>query len=357
MAAMSTPSSSLGRTIVLFRVRGIEIAFTPSWLLMVTLLSIVFRQTVLTDMGRLQGAAVSVGLTLLFYVFVLLHEAAHTAVAAAFGLQPRRIVLFLLGGVSQIGRDPEEPKQEYLVALAGPLVSLVIAGIFTAITRAMDEPFDGVWGTLAVINGALALFNLIPGFPLDGGRVFRASIWAVTGDRVRATRWAAIGGRVVGAGFVAGALAYMLWSVGGVADAAGAVFYAILGWFLYSHAAYAGRQEIEREIIREQARREALAALPAQPPAGDIIPGGDVVTPPAAAATLVPDATKSAKPAAKRTSGKREGNASKSKKSGGRGAAANRSRSAASARDKSGNRAGDSGSGSADARGRARRGR
>ncbi|MGH2829979.1 MAG: site-2 protease family protein [Actinomycetota bacterium] len=331
---MASPSTSLGgRVIPLFRIGGIEIAFTPSWLVMVTALSMVFRVSVVpASMGKVSGAAASVGLTLLFYVFVLVHEAAHTVVAATFGLQPRRIVLFMLGGVSQIGRDAEEPRQEYLVALAGPLASLVLAGILAAATRVAGQPFDGVWGTLAVVNVALAMFNLIPGFPLDGGRVFRSSVWALTGDRVRATRWAAVGGRVVGAGFIAGSIAYMLWAAGEVGDAVQGVWFAVFGWFLYSHAVYAGREEIEREIIREQARREALATVPAQPPAGDIVPGQpDRVTPTVAAATLVPDSANAAEPAAKATPRKKkpgESNASKPKADRRRGSRPNRARSA-----------------------------
>lgn len=294
---MSSPTTLIGRVIVLFRVRGIEIAFTPSWLATVVVLSLIFRQSDLipATAGRAGGAAISVGLTLLFYSFVLVHEAAHTVVAHIFGLQPKRILLFMLGGVSQIGRDAEGPKQEYLVALAGPLASLVIAGVLSMFAVAGGGSFTeaasgtGIWATLAAVNLLLAMFNLIPGFPLDGGRVLRATVWAITNDRIRATKMAANGGRIVAGGFVAGGVAYLLWASQGVGDFFPGVLYIALGWFLYSHASFAGSEDVHREMIREQARREAMAGAPPQPPARDILPGSASparVTPKAPAATL-----------------------------------------------------------------------
>ncbi len=277
--AMS-PSGASGRIIVLFRIKGVEIGFTPSWLVMVTLLSLIFRtQVVPPSYGKISGAALAVALTLLFYVFVLLHEGAHTLVAHVFGLQPRRIVLFMLGGVSQIGRDADEPKQEYLVALAGPLTSLCIAGLLTAVTRSTGDDFDFVWGTLATFNLLLAAFNLIPGFPLDGGRVLRSTMWAITGDRIHATQVAVMGGKIVAGGFMAGGVVFMLWTSEGILQGIQGVWIVVLGYFLYSHASFAGREEIEREMIREQARvaadqsaLEMAAAIQPAEPAGDIVP-------------------------------------------------------------------------------------
>ncbi|HEX9695739.1 MAG TPA: site-2 protease family protein [Actinomycetota bacterium] len=302
---MSSANPLIGRVIVLFRVRGIEIAFTPSWLATVVVLSLIFRQSELipVDIGRVAGAAMAVGLTMLFYSFVLIHEAAHTFVAQAFGLQPRRILLFMLGGVSQIGRDAEGPKQEYLVALAGPLASLVIAGILSMLAVASGGSFTDaaaagdVWATLAAVNLLLAMFNLIPGFPLDGGRVLRATIWAVTGDRIRATRMAANGGRIVAGGFVAGGVAYLLWQTQGVGDFFPGVLYIALGWFLYSHASFAGSEDVHREMVREQARRDAMAAAPPAPPARDIVPRAAKrrVTSKAAPTTLAGPVARSAK--------------------------------------------------------------
>lgn len=280
---MSSSSPSHGaRLFVLFRIKGIDVAFTPSWLVTVTLLAVIVRMSsvIPEDAGKAAGAAIAVGITLLFYTFVLLHEAAHTVVASIFGLQPRRIVLFLLGGVSQIGRDPDEPKQEYLVALAGPVASLVIAAILAIVTRATNQPFDGVWGTLSVVNLFLALFNLIPGFPLDGGRVLRSTIWAVSGDRIRATRIAANGGRIVAAGLIAGGVMWLVLRFDDLSNGVWGVWYIVLGYFLNSHATDAGRMEVEREVIHEQARRDAMNAAAGTPEAAQA--AGDIVPQPAA---------------------------------------------------------------------------
>lgn len=279
----SSPPVHTARLFVLFRIKGIDVAFTPSWLVTVTLLALIIRMSsvIPEDAGKAAGAAIAVGITLLFYTFVLLHEAAHTVVASIFGLQPRRIVLFMLGGVSQIGRDADEPKQEYLIALAGPVASLAIAAILAIVTRATNQPFDGVWGTLSVVNLFLALFNLIPGFPLDGGRVLRSTVWALSGDRIRATRIAANGGRIVAAGLVAGGVMWLLVRVDDLSNGVWGIWYIVLGYFLYSHATDAGRIEVERETIREQARRDAMNAAAGTPEAAQA--AGDIVPQPAAA--------------------------------------------------------------------------
>ncbi|GAC1410334.1 MAG: hypothetical protein NVSMB57_03980 [Actinomycetota bacterium] len=274
MARLSNPA---GRVIVLFRVRGVEVGFTPSWLVMVTFLSVAFEWsgTVPDGIGRVAGAAAAVGLALAFYVSVLLHEGAHTAVAHVFGLQPKRIVLFLLGGVSQIARDAEQPKQEYLVALAGPLVSLLLGGVFAAIARLSEGGTSKTWGTLAYLNIFLAAFNMIPGFPLDGGRVLRATIWAVGGNRSRATHIAAMGGRVVAAGLAAGGVVYMLAARHDLGSVALGIWYIVLGYFLFSHASFAEREDSERQSLREQALLDSVAVAEAEksaPLAPDIVP-------------------------------------------------------------------------------------
>lgn len=388
----ASPTQFLGRVIVLFRVRGVEIAFTPSWLVMVVVLSLVFRDLVVWPAaGDVAAAAMSVGLTLVFYLCVLLHEAAHTAVAHVFGLQPRRILLFMLGGVSQIARDAETPKQEYLVALAGPLTSLLIGGIL-AMGSTLDSgtiDFDGVWGTLALVNLGLAAFNMIPGFPLDGGRVLRATVWAVIGSRVRATRIASAGGRIVAAGFAAGGVAYILTRTDEFADMFPGVLYIVLGWFLYSHASFAEREDVHREMVREQARAEAAAPqhggpvtdiVPRTKPrakagsvSGDIVPSG--TTPKAARLKAAPKGVAkqpapkrpastskvAQKPAAggpataRKAKTANEGNAAKSKANRGRPGRAQRQATAGKAVAQPRKRAGDSRRGSADTRGRADR--
>ena len=180
----------------------------------------------------------------LFFVSLLLHELAHSLIALARGIQVRRITLFLFGGVAEIEGEPEHPQDEFLIALAGPLASMVLAGGFllaaslTASTTPL--PMDAtaydlgslsapvtvlLW--LSVINFVLAAFNLLPGFPLDGGRVFRAAIWWVTNDYQRATNIAANTGAGIGWLIICGGLLYIFNGYLG-----NGVWCLMIGWFV-----------------------------------------------------------------------------------------------------------------------------
>lgn len=140
---------------------------------------------------------------LLLFGCVLLHELGHSLVAKAHGIPVLRVVLFLFGGVAQLGRDPARPLIELLIALAGPLVSAAIAWACFAAAGAIaiDGPVQlalvAMLRYLSFMNLALLLFNLLPGFPLDGGRVLRAAIWTATGSLRKATRIVS----VIGSGF------------------------------------------------------------------------------------------------------------------------------------------------------------
>jgi Zn-dependent protease len=213
---------------------GVPIYFAPSWLLIAALLTFYYAPVV-DDAVAGVSASTSYLLAALFAALfaccVLAHELGHTAVSLALGNPVRRVVIFLLGGVSEIERDPDRPRDEFLVAVAGPLVSLLIAGAAAGAYQVVDGPtLPGVliallfWSNLIV-----ALFNLLPGLPLDGGRLLRAGVWAVGTSRLTATRIAAWAGRAVAVfvvvsgllldrsspGFVAGlftiALAAYLW--------------------------------------------------------------------------------------------------------------------------------------------------
>jgi Zn-dependent protease len=194
------------------------------------------------------ASVLSIGLALLFYVFILLHELSHAVMARMHGIDARRITLFLFGGVAQIGAEAQEPPHEFRIAVAGPLMSLWLAGVLAAASRLIHpghRGLPGVWGRLAVLNLFLALFNLIPAFPLDGGRVLRAGLWAALRDRARATRWAAFAGK---------AFAFGLMGLGGAIAGASLVsrtsegtlpglWYIVLGYFLFTIAGAAGRTE------------------------------------------------------------------------------------------------------------------
>jgi Zn-dependent protease len=173
---------------------------------------------------------------IMLFVSVLLHELGHSAIAQRYKIPVRSITLFIFGGVAHIGAEPPSATAEFRIAIAGPIVSLVLAGCFYAVRPLVAgiEPLLGLAKYLAYINIALVLFNLIPGYPLDGGRVFRAIVWAVTKNMRRATLIAANVGR--GFGFLFIFVGIWQMSTG---NFSGGLWIAFIGWFI-DHAA-AGR--------------------------------------------------------------------------------------------------------------------
>ncbi|HUH97298.1 MAG TPA: site-2 protease family protein [Anaerolineales bacterium] len=170
---------------------------------------------------------------LLFFVSVLLHELGHSVVALHYKIPVRSITLFLFGGIAQIASEPPSAVAEFWIAIAGPLVSFALAGLFALAQAAAGDlaPILALAKYLAYINGVLGLFNLIPGFPLDGGRVFRALVWGVTRDFQRATRIAATVGRGI-------AFLFIFWGVWQIfsGDLFNGLWIAFIGWFLESAA-------------------------------------------------------------------------------------------------------------------------
>jgi Zn-dependent protease/predicted transcriptional regulator len=184
----------------------------------------------------------------------VLHELAHALVARAHGVPVRGITLFALGGIAQIEREAETPRTEFWIAIAGPIASLLIglacrllAGVAGFGAPGFARPATAaVLGWLSYINVALALFNLIPGFPLDGGRVLRSIVWAVTNNATRATRIAARVGQVVAFLFIAGGLFAVItqFDVGGL-------WIAFIGWFLLEGArAYDLQADLSTALAR-----------------------------------------------------------------------------------------------------------
>jgi Zn-dependent protease/CBS domain-containing protein len=195
---------------------------------------------------------------ILLFISVLLHEMAHSLVAQARGLPVSSITLFIFGGVSNLSKEPEKPGHEFIMAIVGPLTSLALAGIFWGIHFLItgepvlplvsgtitDSTFIvAIVGYLAFINLGLAAFNLLPGFPLDGGRVLRSIIWKTTGNLVRATNISSVIGRIFGWGFIA--LGVFWFFIPGYFI--NAIWIAIIGFFLIN-AAENSRQDV---TIRE----------------------------------------------------------------------------------------------------------
>ncbi|ETK38054.1 peptidase M50 [Microbispora sp. ATCC PTA-5024] len=188
---------------------GIPVYVSPTWLIVAAFITISFQPVFadsLPGYSDVATYAVALAFAVLLYVSVLLHELAHCVVAKHYGLPVRRITLYLLGGVSEIEREPETAGREFNVAFAGPLLSLGLAAVGFLVYK-FAVPAEGIvsvlvlqlWGSNAIVG----VFNLLPGLPLDGGRMLRAAVWKVTRDSGTGTLAAAWVGRAVAVAVVA----------------------------------------------------------------------------------------------------------------------------------------------------------
>lgn len=233
-------------------IAGIEISLHVSWLIIVVLLTWSLATGWFASLYPGWSPSVywtvSLCASLLLFGSVLAHELAHSLVARARGLPVKNITLFIFGGVSNIEREPQGPGVEFQMALAGPLTSLVMGGLALLLLRAIQggtSPLAALLSYLGVTNILLGLFNLVPGFPLDGGRVLRAVIWKVSGSMYTATRVATFAGQAV---------AYLLLFIGLLFFFEGRLFdglwLGVIGWFLLSGAQSARTQATFAIIFR-----------------------------------------------------------------------------------------------------------
>ena len=183
--------------------------------------------------------AAGLGASLLFFLCVVLHELAHSLVALWKKVPVRSITLFMFGGVSHISKDAPSPAAEFLIALAGPLTSLglaLVAALLYLLLRTPSEPLGALFGWLALTNASLGLFNLLPGFPLDGGRVLRAMVWFAADDFRWATRVATRGGQLAALTIIAAGV-YLAFGRAPAGLSGGYGFWLMfIGWFLFSAA-------------------------------------------------------------------------------------------------------------------------
>jgi Zn-dependent protease/predicted transcriptional regulator len=243
------------------RVAGIEVRVDTSWAVIALLITYSMYRRIDFLYPELSGAG-AVGLAVLsavlFFGSVLVHELAHALVAQARGIRVQDITLFLFGGATRARVESRGPGDEFLIALVGPLTSGLLAGLFGIIAGlggdVLSRPLAGTLGYLAWVNLVLAVFNLVPGFPLDGGRLLRSAIWKATGSLGRATRIASVSGQAVGWLLVAGGVAFLL-----AGDLAGGIWFAFIGWFLVQ-AARSSYQELQlRNLLRGVEAEDVMA--------------------------------------------------------------------------------------------------
>ncbi len=202
--------------------------------------------------------------SLLLFVSILAHELAHSLLSIKNGIPVRSITLFIFGGVSQLIKDASRPKTEILVAIVGPLTSIAIAAVFHGVYLLLlrsgaDLLVATIVQWLAYINALMAMFNLIPGFPLDGGRILRAIIWSQTGDYVESTRKAARVGRTIGFVFIVGGLAWAViaW-IFFTRPLLNGIWLAFIGWFLETSATASYRDLLLRDSLQNVKVRDMM---------------------------------------------------------------------------------------------------
>ncbi|MFO7892710.1 MAG: site-2 protease family protein [Longimicrobiales bacterium] len=259
------------RGIRLGSIFGLEIRIDYSWfiiflLILWTLTAGVFPQEV-PDMSTGAYIAMGVAGTLLFFASLLAHEISHSLVAQSRDIPVEGITLFIFGGMAHTRMEAEDPGDEFVIAGVGPLASLAIAAGFFALawagrTAGLGTVYTAVAEYLAFINVALAVFNLLPGFPLDGGRLFRAAAWKVTGDLRKATRWATAGGK--GLGYALIGIGLLQLFAGGMG---GGLWLIFIGWFVRTAAESSFTQHVLRETLQDVPVRDVMTPDPETVPA------------------------------------------------------------------------------------------
>jgi Zn-dependent protease/CBS domain-containing protein len=250
------------------KIAGIEIDINVSWIVILVLLTVSlatgwFRQ-LYPGWSTATYWLIAFLSSLLLFVSVLLHELAHSLVARRRGLPVKSITLFIFGGASNIEREPPSPGIEFQLAFVGPLTSIlvgVICFLLQVPLRGSNSPLEGILFYLAVSNLLLGVFNLIPGFPLDGGRVLHSIIWKLTGNTRQATRVATITGQLIAYLFIFAGI----WLVF-TGDFLDGIWLGFIGWFLLSAAQSANSQAMLTSLLKGVTVGEVMNPHPATVP-------------------------------------------------------------------------------------------
>jgi Zn-dependent protease len=253
-----------GRAYKLFSIGGIPVRVDASWIWIALLVvySLIVQYT--DNYGMDQGQAIGLALftAFLFFGSILIHELSHAFVARLRNVEVSSITLYFFGGATAT-RLEDKPGDQFLISFAGPVASLLVGGLFWWIANSTEGSLTAIsFGYVGWINLVLAVFNLVPGYPLDGGQMLRAAVWRVTGNEITATKVAAIGGFVVGGGLIVfGALGLMRGDVGG------GIWLAVIGWFLIQNAQVATRRTRLRAALAGATVQQAMGPPPSTVPA------------------------------------------------------------------------------------------
>ncbi|MEM6312269.1 MAG: site-2 protease family protein, partial [Pseudomonadota bacterium] len=250
----------------LFRLGGFDIKLDPSWFLIAALitwtLSTQYFPLVLPDLTIVTHFVLAVVAMLGFFGSLLLHELAHSVVAGRFGMRIKRITLFLFGGVAELETEVPSARAEFWVALAGPAMSVALGSAFwlatgIIVTLLGTSALTVVLAYLAMVNLIIAVFNMVPAFPLDGGRVLRAYLWHRHGDVLRATRTAAQSGKIFG---------YFLIGFGVLVLFQGAVtsgaWYILIGFFVLAAARSAYQTQLMQSTFAGKTASDLMIRNP-----------------------------------------------------------------------------------------------
>lgn len=260
----------MGKGFKIGSIFGINIRIDWSWLFIFLLvtwnLAFVFGEFH-SDWGTVLRWSTAILAALLFFASVLAHEISHSLVARAQGLPVRSITLFLFGGVASIEREPTSPRNEFFMALVGPLTSFAIGFVLLLVAGAIAGPVMGAMTNPEQVLGGLSplatllmwvgsvnifvgIFNLLPGFPLDGGRIVRSIFWAITDNLRRATRWASGIGSFIAWMMIIGGIAMVFGvSIPFFGSGIGGLWLAFIGWFLNSAATQGYQQVVVQDIL------------------------------------------------------------------------------------------------------------
>jgi len=234
---------------------GIPLFLDPSWFFILAFVTIINALDLYPTFGSVLAGSAGLGMALLLFASVVLHELGHSLTARSQGIKVNSITLFIFGGVASIDQESKTPGEAFQVAIAGPAVSLTLFGLFYLLSQVLASSSVGQVLTLdlARINLVLALFNLIPGLPLDGGQVLKAAVWKLTGNRFQGVRWAAKSGKTLGGSAIALGLVLVL-----LTGQWGAIWLTLIGGFIFRNASAYDRLTTLQEALLQLLASDAM---------------------------------------------------------------------------------------------------